>query len=56
VKTVEFRLAGKLVYVHRLHDCVSFNLVFIGRALWALLRLQLCARLIDRNLTERADI
>ena len=56
VKTVEFRLAGKLVYVHRLHDCVSFNLVFIGRALWALLRLQLYARLIKRNLTERADI
>src|SRR5690606_31863771 len=29
VETVEFRLAGKLVHVHRLHSCTSFILLLL---------------------------
>src|SRR5690606_42145860 len=36
VQTVEFRLAGKLVHVHRLHSCTSFlSCSCFSTALWA---------------------
>src|SRR5690606_21322472 len=36
VETVEFRLAGKLVHVHRLHSCTSFlSCSCFSTALWA---------------------